>query len=514
MTQKSKIWALLIAAAMLLTMLPSIAFAAADPSKGYEDADLPAAPVVNDDVWTVTPENAQYTLDGAYGSIDGKTIHFSAGSYSETLILARATKYTGSNTIYYNMTWTQETGWQMDAEPVDLEALDSPSIKTYMRTIENVTFTADEGVILPGFTASSGHVYQNAYDYVREVAVPNSNNSYYMHSSMKNILFDGLTIQNQIVINDYSAHAANSGIHFQNCTFMGNESNMTTGTYGAIRMMADSKYFENITISDCSFTNYFQGIYLQGPSNVQIKNNVINNTTHNAIALQSSAKNPIQGDVVIAENIIKNAHDRAIRMGSADQVTSVTVINNVMIASGDSDGQLIKAQSLPEEPDKISLEHNYWDGKEASVAVGNESIIPTNTGIIGGTFKEEISQEYCAEGYAPVTNNNGEYVVCNHSNTEIRNAKEATCNEKGYTGDAYCKDCGTLLETGAEIEATGQHTDADNNGKCDVCGHDMNADNPAPTGDQHSALWFALALFAAASFTVVSFYNKKKICIK
>ena len=50
-----------------------------DPSKGYGGVDLPAAPIKNGDVWTVTPENAQYTLDGAYGYISGKTIHFSSG---------------------------------------------------------------------------------------------------------------------------------------------------------------------------------------------------------------------------------------------------------------------------------------------------------------------------------------------------------------------------------------------------------------------------------------------------
>lgn len=39
-------------------------------------ADLPEEPAVNGDVWTVNPDNAQYVLDGAYGSIDGKTINF------------------------------------------------------------------------------------------------------------------------------------------------------------------------------------------------------------------------------------------------------------------------------------------------------------------------------------------------------------------------------------------------------------------------------------------------------
>lgn len=42
-----------------------------------------------------------------------------------------------------------------------------------------------------------------------------------------------------------------------------------------------------------------------------------------------------------------------------------------------------------------------------------------------------------------------------HTNTEIRNAKEATCLEEGYTGDVYCLDCGKLLKQGETIPALG-----------------------------------------------------------
>ena len=47
---------------------------------------------------------------------------------------------------------------------------------------------------------------------------------------------------------------------------------------------------------------------------------------------------------------------------------------------------------------------------------------------------------------------------CDHKNTEIRNAKGATCTEPGYTGDTYCKDCGEKIGTGTAIPAKG-HTE-------------------------------------------------------
>ena len=44
---------------------------------------------------------------------------------------------------------------------------------------------------------------------------------------------------------------------------------------------------------------------------------------------------------------------------------------------------------------------------------------------------------------------------CDHKNTEIRNAKDATCTVPGYTGDTYCKDCGEKIGTGTAIPAKG-----------------------------------------------------------
>ena len=44
---------------------------------------------------------------------------------------------------------------------------------------------------------------------------------------------------------------------------------------------------------------------------------------------------------------------------------------------------------------------------------------------------------------------------CDHKNTEIRNAEDATCTVPGYTGDTYCKDCGEKIGTGTAIPAKG-----------------------------------------------------------
>lgn len=53
--------------------------------------------------------------------------------------------------------------------------------------------------------------------------------------------------------------------------------------------------------------------------------------------------------------------------------------------------------------------------------------------------------EVCGKEY-------GEFDSTRHLHTERRGVKEATQQEYGFTGDLYCKDCNTLLETGKVID--------------------------------------------------------------
>ena len=74
--------------------------------------------------------------------------------------------------------------------------------------------------------------------------------------------------------------------------------------------------------------------------------------------------------------------------------------------------------------------------------------------------------------------------TCTHTSTEVRNAKSATCTATGYTGDTYCKTCGTKTKTGTTIAkkshnsnttipavaATCTKTGLTEGKKCSVCG--------------------------------------------
>ena len=72
--------------------------------------------------------------------------------------------------------------------------------------------------------------------------------------------------------------------------------------------------------------------------------------------------------------------------------------------------------------------------------------------------------EICGASYGDVNANN-------HKNTHVVGQKDATCCEKGYTGDVFCDDCQTTISVGTEIPATGNHVDADGKWEYDKNGH-------------------------------------------
>ena len=91
---------------------------------------------------------------------------------------------------------------------------------------------------------------------------------------------------------------------------------------------------------------------------------------------------------------------------------------------------------------------------------------------------------------------------------ELRNVKEATCTDDGYTGDSVCKHCGKTLAKGEVVKATGHNY---KNGKCVNCG----AAEPAhgvKTGDESRlALWIAvMALTALLSAAAAVLLRKKR----
>lgn len=68
--------------------------------------------------------------------------------------------------------------------------------------------------------------------------------------------------------------------------------------------------------------------------------------------------------------------------------------------------------------------------------------------------------------------NCGYLLRCDHLTTEVRNASSATCDRAGYTGDTYCKTCGKKLSSGTVLEPV-SHTNENGDNLCDVCGQQI-----------------------------------------
>ena len=88
-----------------------------------------------------------------------------------------------------------------------------------------------------------------------------------------------------------------------------------------------------------------------------------------------------------------------------------------------------------------------------------------------------------------------------HQHTEIRNKKEATCKETGYSGDTWCKDCGKKILSGQTIAKTENHSwdagkvttkatcteEGEKTFTCSICG-DKKTEKISATGHQHTEL--------------------------
>ena len=106
-----------------------------------------------------------------------------------------------------------------------------------------------------------------------------------------------------------------------------------------------------------------------------------------------------------------------------------------------------------------------WDGTELYRTTEKYGATPVYGGVTP-TRADDGGNSYTFSGWnQTVTAVTGDTtytaqftVACRHADTEIRNAKDATCTAPGYTGDTYCRKCGNKISSGEVIPAKG-HTE-------------------------------------------------------
>ena len=100
------------------------------------------------------------------------------------------------------------------------------------------------------------------------------------------------------------------------------------------------------------------------------------------------------------------------------------------------------------------LKGHHWD---------NGTVIKEPTCTESGEKIYHCTDEDCNESYTETIKATG------HQHTKLINKKDATCEEKGYSGDTYCEDCKQIIKTGKAINPTGHDWDKGTVKKAATC---------------------------------------------
>ena len=121
----------------------------------------------------------------------------------------------------------------------------------------------------------------------------------------------------------------------------------------------------------------------------------------------------------------------------------ILTVNKAAKAPNMPENAMAPAHSTQKIGDIILPEGWSWQESDKDTALA-DGVAVTATAVYTGADKGNYETESVS-----ITITRSE---CDHTHTEIRNQREATCKEEGYTGDTYCKDCGEKLASGTTIE--------------------------------------------------------------
>ena len=127
--------------------------------------------------------------------------------------------------------------------------------------------------------------------------------------------------------------------------------------------------------------------------------------------------------------------------------TEITVSIRKAPVAPDMPGDAINVSNGTKKVSEISLPENWvWQeaDKDTALEVG---VAVKATAVYVGADKGNYETESVTISITRST--------CDHSNIELRNTTEATCENTGYTGDTYCTDCGIKLANGTTTAALG-----------------------------------------------------------
>ena len=201
---------------------------------------------------------------------------------------------------------------------------------------------------------------------------------------------------------------------------------------------------------------------VNGPSqDVQwsVSNNSCPSTRVDASGLLTVADEEEAGELTVIATSVENEQIMGTATVSVVRLSILPVADKVIILLKPGDTIALSARVLganaPSQAVNWRIEGNMSD----------KTLIDENGVLsIGKNEKTNKITVIAASDENPEIENRVQFDVqpstCMHTNTEVRNQKESTCLEKGYTGDIFCKDCEDQVGIGNEIPAKGHAWDA------------------------------------------------------
>lgn len=217
---------------------------------------------------------------------------------------------------------------------------------------------------------------------------------------------------------------------------------------------------------------------------------------------------------VTAEDGTKDVKTVFLIQDGGEIVSEITALETVEVET--------QKGSIPQLPQTVKATFN--DGITKDVAVVWNEITEDMVAQPGKVTVEGTVAETEIKAKAVVT----VVETDDHSKTEIKNAKEATCTEEGYTGDKVCVICGKVVEKGQIIEKKSHDY---LNGKCTICGasdpnykpteptdpsnpSDGDTDSPQTGKNSNMALWVASLFVSGAGVFGMTVYSRKRKATK
>ncbi|MBQ7066670.1 MAG: leucine-rich repeat protein [Lachnospiraceae bacterium] len=146
------------------------------------------------------------------------------------------------------------------------------------------------------------------------------------------------------------------------------------------------------------------------------------------------------GDVKLPEGWVWNEADKATALPLEEEVRVTATYN------GADKGNYV-TESIEITLIRKDCAHEESDIRYTSE--GEKAPTCTETG---------IGHTECTKCQEPMQTNVTVEATGHIGETEVKDAKAATCAEEGYTGDTYCKDCGAKIVTGTKMDKSTAHT--------------------------------------------------------